>query len=244
MSRANKKTISHRETTNPMAKVINLIENHVGGMGNSLFTSYLVEFFIKYNLKYILVDLDIANPDVRVRYESLGNSNNTIQFKPKENRDKNSIDSLIDLVFESDTQAIVNVPARSLEYVEKFIDGYEFSDVTLRRWFISNMDRKSWQLFEMVADYDEEKYQMILVHNLINGLEMSSSQKNFCKDRDIDIIKMTWLQISSKDLALIEANPTIPLSSMLPKLSELGHKRLSTTMNRMFEWISPIIIGR
>jgi hypothetical protein len=227
-----------------MTRVINFVESHVGNAGNSLFTCFLVEFFVKYNLNYILVDLDALNPDVATRYESLGSCNRSIELQPKENRDAVSLDSLIDLVFESKTQAIVNIPARSLAYVEKFIDGYEFSDVRLRRWFISDLDRKSWNLFEKMVDYDEEKYDVILVHNMIAGIEMTQSQKDFCESHCVEIIKMSWLQLPDVSLEAVLSNPSIPLGSLIPSLNEMSQKRFSVALDRMFQWISPIIVGR
>jgi hypothetical protein len=229
-----------------MSKVINLVESYIGKAGTSLFASFLVDFLVDPKYKQcdpILVDLDKINPDVATRYRSICTTEDRITLAPTDNKRTSSIEYLLGLAYENDTEVVVNVPSGSIDKIQDFVDQTTFSPVTLRRWFVSNLDSRSWDIFERIAESSEDKFDLILVHNLLDGIEMTQTQQEYCDDREIRVIKMSALQLSEKDFEIMDQNPDRPLSKLAHILSEQGQRRLKKHAERVFQWIFSIVIG-
>ncbi len=223
-----------------MAKVINLVERYIGGAGTSLFASFLLEFYLSKQFEPILVDFDRVNPDVLERYRSSCAHETSMSLFPIDNKRGSSIDYLLSLVYERDREAIVNVPSGAFDRIDEFVRENVFQEVRLRRWFVSSLEPKSWSIFEKIADSHEDKFQLVLVHNLRSGLEMTQEQEEFCGDREIRVVKMSRFEFPEQDLQLIQDKPSLPLSKM--PFSEQGQRRLDVHMQRIFAWIFSVVI--
>lgn len=247
-----------------MAKVINLVESYVGKAGTSLFASLLMEFLSDPRYKQcepILVDLDKINPDVATRYRSTCMVEDRISLNPTDNKRTSSIDYLLSLAYENDTEVVVNVPSGAFDLIQDFIQENELPPVILRRWFVSNLDDRSWDIFKSITYSFEDKFRLILVHNLVDGLMMSADQEVDCgitteiddiddidDDASVDntaikIIRLSSLQLSDKDLSILAAKPNLPLSQVVGLLSERGKKAATVHFGRVFEQMYPIILG-
>lgn len=229
-----------------MTKVINLVESYIGKSGTSLLAAFLTDFLSDPRYKKnnpILVDLDKINPDVLTRYRSICKTEERVSLHPTDNKRTSSIDYLLPLSYDNDTEIIVNVPSGSIDAIEKFISEAYFPPVLLRRWFVSNLDPKSWSIFETIAESDEDKFELILVHNLRDGIEMTAAQQEYCDDRGIRVIKMSSIQLPAIDIEMMAEKSDLPLSKSANVFSEQGQKRLKVCTDRMFQWIFSIVIG-
>jgi hypothetical protein len=226
-----------------MARVVNFVEGHTGDTGVSLFTCMLLEFFRLKQLDPLLVDLDRINPDVWKRYRHLCRSNTQININSPTLDRESELANLLSLTYESNKQAIVNIPARSLEQVDNFVEQNQFDRVRLRRFFVSTLTRKSWSCFESVADYLENSFELILVHNLIEGMEMTPGQLDFCEHRGIEIIKISKIEFPQIDLDLLEEKRDLSLNEFSSVLTEQGAKRLRVHMERVFRYLDRIVMG-
>lgn len=229
-----------------MSKVINLVESYTSKAGTSLFASFLVDFLTDPKYKQcdpILVDLDKTNSDVANRYRSSCTIEDRVSLNPTDNKRTSSIDYLLALAYENDTQVIVNVPSGSIDAIQNFTEENEFPPIILRRWFVSSLDAKSWDIFESIAESFEDKFELILVHNLLNGIEMTPAQQEYCDNGDIRIIKMSSLQLPDKDLAILSEKPDLPLNKVILMFSEQGRKRAEIHLQRIFQHIFSIVIG-
>jgi hypothetical protein len=229
-----------------MPKVINLVESCIGKAGTSLFASFLVDFLADPKYKQcdpILVDLDKINPDVATRYRSICTTEDRISLNPVDNKRSSSIEYLLGLAYENDTEVVVNVPSGSIDKIQNFVGESYFPPVILRRWFVSNLDPKSWDIFERISESFEDTFELILVHNLIDGIEMTQAQQEYCDDGEIRVIKMSSLQLPAKDFEIMGQRSDLPLSKILPLLGEQGQRRLEVHTERIFQWIFSIVIG-
>ena len=229
-----------------MSKVINLVESHVGKAGTSLFACFLLDFLTDPRFKRcdpIIVDLDKRNPDVATRYRSTCKTEDRISLNPPDHKRTSSIDYLLELAYGNDTQVVVNVPSGSIDIIQAFVETNDFPPITLRRWFVSNLDAKSWKIFEEINGFVEDTFTPILVHNLIDGLIMSEEQLEYCSVNGITVVKISWLQLPDKDRTILRDNPEVPLSKAILLLSEQGQKRLKVHSERIFQHLFPIVIG-
>lgn len=229
-----------------MTKVINLVESYVGKSGTSLFAGFLTDFLSDPKYKKnnpILVDLDKINPDVLTRYRSICATEERVSLHPVDNKGTSLIYYLLSLSYDNDTEIIVNVPSGSIDAIGAFISDTDFPPVVLRRWFVSNLDPKSWSIFETIAESDEDKFELILVHNLRDGIEMTVAQQEYCDDREIRVIKMSSIQLPGTDIELMVKRFDLPLSKLANVFSEQGQKRLQACTDRIFEWIFSIVVG-
>ncbi|NJR32013.1 MAG: hypothetical protein HC778_02990 [Chamaesiphon sp. CSU_1_12] len=219
-----------------MAKVINLVESYVGNAGGSLVVSLLVEFFRIQGRSYLLCDLDRVQPDVWLRYHCLGSAT----------ADDLSLEDIIDRVELDNCEAIVNVPTVAFERISAqiaaAIEMGLLGEVQLRRWLVV-VNRKSWETFERIVDGFEDDFQPILVHNLVDGFELSDEQYEFCQRRGIVRVPLSWIQFNDADLELIAANTTRPLFAFESELSEKGWSRLQFFSAHFFDEVIKIVKG-
>jgi len=224
-----------------MAKIINLVESYVSGAGTSLFASFLLEFLLSNQFEPFLVDLDKSNPDVLSRYQSSCDCVTGIGLNPTDNKRTSELGYLLSAVYDRDRQAVVNVPSIGLDRIQEFVDDNSFEEIRLRRWFVSSLEPRSWDIFEKIANSSEDKFQLIVVHNLRSGLEMTEEQQEFCEVRGIKVLKISWIQFPGRDLQVIEDKPNLPLTKL--PLSEQGQRRLQVHMERIFIQIFSIVVG-
>jgi hypothetical protein len=219
-----------------MAKFVNLVESYAGNAGGSLVTSLLVEYFLQQQRPYLLCDLDRVSPDVWKRYRDLGSA--TI--------DDLSLEDIIDRIDLDDREAIVNVPTiayeRMVSQVDDAISMGFLRQVQLRRWIVVT-NRKSWGIFERIADAHDDAYQPILVHNLIDGFELTGDDYEFCEERGIPRVPLTWIQFNNWDLELLEMKTDRSLFSLLPELSEQSQSRLKFFSSIFFKEVDAIVRG-
>jgi hypothetical protein len=227
-----------------MAK-INIIEGYVGKVGTSFFATLLLEYLIANSHNPILVDLDRLKFDVLQRYKSRCTFETRITLDPADLSRTSSLDYLLTLVYEGNCEAVVNVPVGRFDDIEAFLGEDIFDETPVRRWFVTDLSPRSWEIFDRVVEANlQQPHQLILVHNMHGGSGVSlnppldesgvpmnvrgtlADRAEFLEENDIPVVKMGLIDLPPHDrLVLDDLNKfNLSLPELVAGFSGLGQR--------------------
>jgi hypothetical protein len=169
---------------------IHLIDGEKGGVGKSLFTGVLIQYFLDKGFPFVAVEADRTNNDVATRYKAYVLEKSTLK---KTQQNQESDDYLFEFATYSEDEkkteanhlfelallkpVVVNLPSQVANPLNEWIDAAlvdaaEYG-VELVRWFITSGSYESLHLFHKVLDKHGGKYSQILVKNLGIGDDWS-----------------------------------------------------------------------
>jgi hypothetical protein len=185
-----------------MNNVIHLVNSGCGNLGKSLFSSILIEYYLHRSKPYQLIDLDIDNPDVQLRYESLGSSISGIYLTM--NKADEVSDAILDSLLASDL--ILNLPPNNFDLLKTWHERNPTDDIIFVHWFLCDGSAKSSKYFKCLVD-EFPQHRIIPVHNFFMGIYPPDSNYS-------TLIHLPKIQVDKPDLALIEQQPNIPYSQL------------------------------
>jgi hypothetical protein len=226
---------------------INIIEGYVGKVGTSLFATLLLEFLIANSRNPILVDLDSLKLDVLQRYKSRCTCETRITLNPADLSRTSSLDYLLTLVYESNCEAVVNVPVGRFDDIEAFLGEDIFDETPVRRWFVTDLSPRSWEIFERVVEANfQQAHELILVHNMHGGTpvpldEMGlpleghgtlADRAEYLEEHDIPVVKMGLIELSFQDRSILDDLNKLNLSlpELVAEFSSMGKRRWENTV--------------
>lgn len=225
---------------------INIVEGYVGKVGTSFFATLLLEFLISNSRNPILVDLDNLKFDVLQRYESRCTCETRITLDPADLSRTSSLDYLLTLVYESNCEAVVNVPTGRFDDIQAFLGEDIFDETPVRRWFVSDLSPRSWEIFDRIVEANlEQPHQLILVHNMHGGSGVPlnvpldergvpihvrgtlADRAEFLEENDIPVVKMGLIDLPHHDqLVLDDLNKfNLSLPELVAEFSSMGKRR-------------------
>jgi hypothetical protein len=213
---------------------INIIEGYVGKVGTSLFATLLLEFLIANSRNPILVDLDSLKLDVLQRYKSRCTCETRITLNPADLSRTSSLDYLLTLVYEGNCEAVVNVPVGRFDDIESFLGEDIFDETPVRRWFVSDLSPRSWEIFDRVVEANlQQPHELILVHNMHSGSGVPMNVRGTLADRaeyleenDIPVVKMGLIDLPPHDRFILDDFNKFNLSlpELVAEFSGLGQR--------------------
>lgn len=188
---------------------IHLVDGEKGGVGKSLVTRTMIQYFLDKKIPFVPVETDRSNPDVAGVYKGI--CQYAVFSENERQADK------ADRIFEMATNkpVVVNLAAQSHRAVFDWIERNQLIElgnsegVTFCKWFVSTGGYDSLNLFGQSVNSYGEKIPHILVRNLglCDDWEHVDSDVNIQKlIKKYKIIVIDFPKLAYKERNIIDQN--------------------------------------
>lgn len=150
---------------------IHFIGGEKGGVGKSVFSRVLSQYFLDNGRKYIGLDADQSHPTLSRYYGEFTDSINLDEFE--------SIDHIMEAAIENDCDVLVDLPAQSQRFLDVWIDENDVLDmckelnITLVYWYIVDDGRDSADLLAKFIEKYHGALHLAVVKNHVRGDDFS-----------------------------------------------------------------------
>ena len=154
---------------------IHFIGGEKGGVGKSVFSRLLSQYFLDHNMHYAGFDADQSH-DTLTRFYP--------EFTQPVNLDKyESADRIIETALENDVNVVVDLPAQSERFLKRWMEDNDVSalceetGVKCYFWYVVDDGMDSARLAAAFLDRYQDELPCVLVHNYGRGGDFSSLEK-------------------------------------------------------------------
>ncbi|MEQ9672582.1 mobilization protein [Coleofasciculus sp. G2-EDA-02] len=227
------------ESVEKAATKIHLVDGEKGGVGKSLLTRVLIQYFLDNKFPFVAVDADRSNPDVSRIYESVCRE---ALFSEDEKKFYEA-DRIFEWAFE--TSVIVNLPAQIYALVTNWIEKNNLielgkqSQISFCKWFVCTGGYDSVQLFLKSVQHFENRMAHVLVRNWgleddWSSVEEMEEVQNLIKKYEVKVIDFP--KFYSRERNAIDARGiTFELARTSQEFGVLGRQRIKSFILSAYE---------
>ncbi len=151
--------------------IIHLVGGEKGGVGKSVVSRLLSQYFLDQSLPFTALDADQSHSTLTRSYSDYTNAVNLDQFE--------SADQIMEKAIENDQQVLIDLPAQSERFLERWMEEngvLEMCDetgVTLVFWYVVDDGRDSTLLLDQFLTKYQNRMTCIVVKNQGRGSDFS-----------------------------------------------------------------------
>ncbi|GGO81573.1 hypothetical protein GCM10011348_20870 [Marinobacterium nitratireducens] len=151
--------------------VIHFVGGEKGGVGKSVVSRLLSQYFLDQSLPYVGLDADQSHTTLTRYYQDFTRPINLDSFE--------STDAIMELALEGDQQVLVDLPAQSERFLDRWIDENDVlglcdeMQVAVVYWYVVDDGRDSAQLLEAFLKKYDGTLNTVVVKNLGRGSDFS-----------------------------------------------------------------------
>lgn len=150
---------------------VHFVGGEKGGVGKSVMSRLLSQYFIDRELPYIGLDADQSHPTLSRYYGEFTQPINLDSFE--------SIDQIMEMASETDATVLVDLPAQSQRFLDSWIEDNDVIElcaemgIPLVFWYVADDGRDSVQLLDKFLAKYGENLSCIVVKNLGCGADFT-----------------------------------------------------------------------
>jgi hypothetical protein len=155
--------------------MMHFVGGEKGGVGKSVMSRLLSQYFIDRDIPYIGMDADQSHPTLTRYYEDFTQPVNLDYFE--------SIDKIAEQAFESDNAVLVDLPAQSQRFLDRWIEDNDVlalcSDlqIPLVYWYVTDDGKDSAKLAEKFLTKYGDALTPVIVKNFGCGKDFSDLEE-------------------------------------------------------------------
>jgi hypothetical protein len=185
-------------------RTIHFIDGEKGGVGKSLFSRVIVQWFLDQGRPFYPVDTDRSNPTLFHTYKGI-----TQRAFFSENK---QLESNADAIFQLATErsVVVDLAAQSFRPLSKWIERNELLKIRhdygigMVNWFVCSGGVDSVNLFKITVKHFEGKIPHVLVRNLYmrdrwEAVEQEPEMRSLLEKYQIPIVDLPQLNYAERD---------------------------------------------
>ena len=150
---------------------IHFIGGEKGGVGKSVFSRLLSQYFLDNKLAYVGLDADQSHPTLSRYYGDYTSPIDLDEFE--------SVDQIMEIAIERDCDVIIDLPAQSQRFLDKWLEENDVLEmcqemnIPLVYWYVVDDGRDSAALLSKFIDKYHEKLHLAVVKNHLRGDDFS-----------------------------------------------------------------------
>ncbi len=151
--------------------MLHFVGGEKGGVGKSVFSRLLSQYFLDNNLSYMGLDADQSHPSLTRYYPDFTQALQLDVFE--------SVDNIMELALSYERQVLVDLPAQSERFLEHWISESgvlelcEEMEIPLIYWYVVDDGRDSAQLLQAFLAKYHKSVQCVVVKNRGRGSDFS-----------------------------------------------------------------------
>lgn len=173
--------------------MIHFVGGEKGGVGKSVFTRLLSQYCLDYGLLFAGLDADQSHATTTRYYPEFTRPLKLDQFE--------STDVIMELALEQDQQVIVDLPAQSQRFLDRWIDENgvldmaEEMNVSIVFWYVVDDSPDSNALLEAFLEKYKYFIQCVVVKNYGRGAEFDDIDQLVVDAYDDDMAKLSTITL-------------------------------------------------
>ena len=162
--------------------MIHFVGGEKGGVGKSVMSRLLSQYFIDREQAYSGLDADQSHPTLTRYYGEFTKPINLDKFE--------SIDQIVEEAIETNNSVLVDLPAQSQRFLDHWIDDNdvlemcEEAEIPLVYWYVADDGRDSVQLLNKFLGKYGERLQCVVVKNHGCGSDFSELEELLAKSQE------------------------------------------------------------
>jgi hypothetical protein len=170
---------------------IHFIGGEKGGVGKSVFARLFSQFFIDNKLPYIGLDADRSHATLTRSYKEFTDSIDLDHFE--------SADTIMELALESEKQILIDLPAQSERFLDKWIEENdvlsmcEEMQINIFYWYLVDDSSDSAMLLEKFLAKYGSSLNCIVVKNAVRGNDFKAVDTAISTNANFNSVKQMTL---------------------------------------------------